>query len=386
MKEPRFIDRDAPLSRGLWRSLLDFLAERPVKISRNAPGDLRGDTFGKVSFLDNLKDFFRPLPASLRGSANSRMIVEQRPLYRIFWENLRDTISPPKLPPLKVTSKPVQVKDIWSKDEYDIWAKIASLVLQVAVLFLLVAGSLFFIGSPDKLKTPKSPIYDVVVDISPYLPKLAPGGDKAGGGGGGGERMNVPPSKGRLPKFDLQPLTPPMATIRNQNPKLAADPAVLVPPDIRVPQPNINAYGDPLAAMVTGSGGPGGGGGIGTGCCGGVGSGSGPGVGPGSGGGIGGGPFRPGKGGVGFPECAYCPDPRFSDEARKSKYQGVVTLRVIVQTDGRATNISVVRGLGMGLDENAKEAVKGWRFKPAIGPGGKPVPVEVLIEVTFRLL
>jgi TonB family protein len=185
----------------------------------------------------------------------------------------------------------------------------------------------------------------------------------------------------------MQPqLTPASATIKNPNPKLPAEPTVMVPPDIRVAQPNMANYGDPLAALYTGSGGPGGGGGIGTGCCGGIGSGSGPGVGPGEGGGIGGGVFRPGRNGVGEPACLYCPLPQFTEEARKAKYQGTVLLKVIITPDGRATNISVARGLGMGLDENAISAVRGWKFKPANGPNGRPVAVETYIEVTFRLL
>jgi TonB family protein len=89
---------------------------------------------------------------------------------------------------------------------------------------------------------------------------------------------------------------------------------------------------------------------------------------------------------VGFPECSYCPTPSFSEEARKSKLQGAVTLNIVVGADGRVTYIHVARGLGMGLDERAMEAVRGWRFKPALGPGGKPVPTQVQIEVTFRLL
>src|SRR5260370_2430811 len=84
--------------------------------------------------------------------------------------------------------------------------------------------------------------------------------------------------------------------------------------------------GDPLAASVTYSGGPGGGGGIGTGEAGGIGSGSGGGVGPGEGGGTGGGVFRAGVNGVGSPMCIYCPQPEYSDEARKAKYQGTVLL------------------------------------------------------------
>jgi len=89
---------------------------------------------------------------------------------------------------------------------------------------------------------------------------------------------------------------------------------------------------------------------------------------------------------VGYPECAYCPSPIYSDEARKAKYQGVVVLQAVITPDGRAININVVKGPGLGLEERAIDKVREWRFKPALGPGGKPVPVSVIIEVTFRLL
>ena len=383
-KTPRFLVEQRPWAQSFLSSLREFLTEKPVRlrdVSSDAP--FVPPSFG-AGFGDNFREWLKgsskvPVPKG------QRMLMEEKGYFASLAQNIRDAISPPKLPPLRLTSKPIPVKSIWSKDEN--YSKAQVLSMAAHALFVVVTMSAGIYSFLQHNTAPPVVSADVkIIDISPYLPKLAPGNDKAGGGGGGGERMNTPPSKGRLPKFSMQPLSPPMATIRNPNPKLAVEPAVLVPPDIRVAQPNISAYGDPLAAMVTGSGGPGGGGGIGTGCCGGVGSGSGPGVGPGSGGGIGGGAFRPGRGGVGFPECAYCPDPRFSDEARKAKYQGTVLLHIIVLPDGRATNISVVKGLGMGLDENAIEAVKGWRFKPALGPGGKAVPVEVLIEVTFRLL
>jgi periplasmic protein TonB len=153
-----------------------------------------------------------------------------------------------------------------------------------------------------------------------------------------------------------------------------------------VPSPNLDNFGDPLAKLLTLSGGPGGGGGIGTGTGGGIGSGEGGGLGPGKGGGTGGGVFRPGTGGVGEPTCAYCPQPTYSEEARKAKYMGVVVLQVVVTADGRATQIEVVKGPGLGLEEKAVDAVKQWRFKPALGPNGKPVATLVTIEVNFRLL
>ena len=161
---------------------------------------------------------------------------------------------------------------------------------------------------------------------------------------------------------------------------------LLGPPDLKIPSPNMDNYGDPLAKLMNGSGGPGGGSGIGSGTGTGIGSGEGGGLGPGSGGGTGGGAYHPGTGGVGYPSCVYCPDPKYSEEARKAKYQGTVVLQAVITPDGRATEIQVVKGPGLGLEEKAVEAVKQWRFKPANGPGGKPVPVIVPIEVTFRLL
>lgn len=131
------------------------------------------------------------------------------------------------------------------------------------------------------------------------------------------------------------------------------------------------------------SNGTGSGGGIGSGSGGGVGSGRGPGVGPGWGGGIGGGAYRVG-GGVSAPKILFQPDPEYSEEARKAKYQGTVVLWVVVGPDGRVHDIKVSRGLGMGLDEKAIEAVRQWKFEPA-RKDNQAVPVQVSIEVSFRL-
>jgi periplasmic protein TonB len=108
-------------------------------------------------------------------------------------------------------------------------------------------------------------------------------------------------------------------------------------------------------------------------------------LGPGEGGGTGGGAFRAGVNGVGVPECIYCPSPMYSDDARKAKYMGIVVLEVTITADGRAVNISIIKDPGMGLGEKAVEAVRTWKFRPAAGPSGKIVAVQVPIEVTFRL-
>jgi len=131
------------------------------------------------------------------------------------------------------------------------------------------------------------------------------------------------------------------------------------------------------------SNGIGSGGGIGSGRGGGVGSGEGPGVGEGRGGGIGGGIYRVG-GGVSAPRPIFDPDPEYSEEARKAKFQGIVLLSAIIGSDGRPRELRIVRSLGMGLDQKALDAVGKWRFAPGT-KDNHPVSVQVNIEVAFRL-
>jgi TonB family protein len=94
---------------------------------------------------------------------------------------------------------------------------------------------------------------------------------------------------------------------------------------------------------------------------------------------------RPGVAGVTVPACVYCPNPRFTDEARAAKFSGSVVLQVVVTADGHAENISVVRKAGYGLEQNAIDTVRKWQFRPAKGPDGNPVATVVPIEVTFRI-
>jgi TonB family protein len=384
-KLPAFLIEREPWAKGFFRRLKEFLTEHPVKVP-NATGrvPLVPKEFGS-SFTENLKELFKPVPRSLQGPVRSRMLVERKPGALVFWENLRDLIVPPKLPPLRVTSKPVKVRDIWSKNELYGRAQSLSVLAHILAGLILIFPFAHMLSAPPQAEN--KPIYIGQIEISDYIAKLPPGKDPAGGGGGGGERNPIPASKGKLPKASLKPqLTPAVVKLQNLKPILPALPTVFMPPEIRVPQPNLPNTGDPLAAMVTDSAGPGFGGGIGTGNGGGVGSGRDGGVGPGWGGGIGGGGFRPGHDGVGYPQCAYCPTPQFSEEARKAKHQGSVILHVIITADGRVSEARVVKGLGLGLDEKALEAVRNWRFTPAMGPGGKPVPVSTEIEVVFRLL
>jgi len=361
-----------------WTNLKDFLTERSVRVPRNAPQEVFYTEGIEDSFADNLKSFFRPSPR-IKGAVNSNMVVDLEPTYRVFWRNLHDLISPPKLPPLKVTSKPVPVRPLWVKRREYSMAQMISAGVHVLIAVLILVPIFRHMVQPPVQASMQ------VIDISPYLSKLPPAKDRAGGGGGGGEHKQQPATQGKLPKWSMTQITPPLLT-PHPNPKMEAEPTLLGPPELKIPSPNDPNYGDPLAAMMSASAGPGASGGMGSGEGGGIGSGSGGGLGPGSGGGTGGGAFRPGTGGVGYPSCLYCPEPQYSEDARKAKFQGIVVLSVIIQPDGHATNIQVVKGAGLGLDEKAIDAVRTWRFKPAVGPNGTPVATITPIEVNFRLL
>jgi len=97
----------------------------------------------------------------------------------------------------------------------------------------------------------------------------------------------------------------------------------------------------------------------------------------------GGGVYRVG-GGVSPPRVISSPDPEYTKEARKAKYQCVCLVSAIVTEEGNTRNIKVVRAIGKGLDEKAVEAVSKWKFKPGM-KDGKPVAVAVQVEVMFHL-
>ena len=93
--------------------------------------------------------------------------------------------------------------------------------------------------------------------------------------------------------------------------------------------------------------------------------------------------YQPG-GSVTRPVVLYREEPDYSDEARKARLQGVVTIYIEVNERGLPQNLRILRPLGMGLDEKAIEAVRRWKFEPAM-KDGRAVAVQVYVEVNFRL-
>jgi TonB family protein len=316
----------------------------------------------------------------------SRLLVDsvEEGWYVEFARNIREMIHPPKLPPLVVTSKPVMVKDIWGlygRQKKSFMMSTGFQVAVVAVMFTVFATKpgRQAINSAVSIVMPSQDLPDAVFKAGKAAPT---------GGGGGGDRSLLAASKGKLPKQAYRQFTPPSAVVNNANPILSMEPSILADPNIKLPDcPTCANYGDPLGKIGPPSNGTGSGGGIGSGKGGGVGSGEGGGVGPGKGGGFGGDVYRVGRDGVTSPIPVYKPEPEYSEEARKAKYSGEVTLSIIIGTDGlvRRDSIQIVHSLGLGLDEQAIKAVSQWRFKPGT-KDGKPVAVQAQILVNFRLL
>lgn len=300
---------------------------------------------------------------------------DEKPIWTGLWESIRDVFFPPKLPPLELTSKPIPVPD-----RMEVKANPWAIGIATTVNLAIAAVVLFFVGRAVIQKVEKPAVENV--EVGAYrAPRMK---DLAGGGGGGGSHSIIQASKGKLPKIEKVPITPPQVQTF-EKPKIPMPSAIDVQKNIQLPDnPTMPNIGMKDGVNVVLSNGTGSSGGMGSGSSGGLGSGNGNGYGPGNGGNVGGGYYHVG-GGISAPQPLNTVEAEFSDEARRAKYQGVVLIQMIVDAQGNPQNPRVIRPLGMGLDEKALEAVRKYRFKPAMKDGKTPVPVMITVEVNFRL-
>jgi len=247
-----------------------------------------------------------------------------------------------------------------------------SIVVHGFVLAIVLYGAFHVKQVVAAVKDPPV-IFNVVFPNRP-----GPGG----GGGGRPEPKPEPPRKAEIvatKPVEVKPI-----------PKPADVPVPDLNVSIATPQATVTLPG---AVTIDASGTGAGGGGKGTG----IGTGTGNGVGPGWGGGFGGGPYQPGNG-ITSPEVLKEVKPAYTGDAMRAKVQGIVELEAIVLPDGTVdqNKLHITRSLDQtfGLDEEAKKAVRQWRFKPGMclrneGCGGarrgEAVPVVVLVELTFTL-
>ncbi len=282
-----------------------------------------------------------------------------------LWSNLRDAFFPVKLPPLVLESKPIPVVDRMAMHQ-DPKATASAIVIYTAAILLFV-----FWGARAIHNNIVAKQMQIAAVLTP--PPMAPAKDVMGGGGG--QRGPTPVTKGHLPKFADTQITPPKAPPLEEPKIRMPDPTIEVQKDLKMANNTMPNIGMPNSPLIGNSMGNGQGSGLG--------SGNGSGLGSGTGGGYGGG-LRHIGGGVSSPELIYKVDPEFSEEARKAKFMGIVLVNLIVDQNGNPVNVHVLRGVGMGLDEKAVEAVKQYKFKPA-REGGKPVAVELNVEVNFQI-
>jgi protein TonB len=337
--------------------------------SEEAP-KLNEETEGSVwtSLFSNLRDAFsrsneEPLQLQSRPADND-LIIQEEGVFASLWASIQDVFFPRKLPPLVLESKPIAVVDRMKVKRDPTSTAIAVVIHGLIILFIMwLLAKHISLGS-------KAVTTLVPVDMA--VPPPAPPKAQAMGGGGG-QRGPTPVTKGTPPKFaDTQiipPNKPPLI-----EPKIKIEPTIEVQKDVKMASslPQIGVPNSPLLGMSLGNG-------RGTG----LGAGDGSGLGPGSGGNTGGGPRRIG-GGVSAPILIFSVEPEFSEEARKAKVAGNVLVNLWVDTNGNPSHVHVIRGVGMGLDEKAVEAVRQYKFKPAM-ENGKPVLVELNVEVNFQI-
>jgi periplasmic protein TonB len=302
---------------------------------------------------------------------------EEKPIWQALYESIRDVFFPIKLPPLELTSTPIPVPDRMAVKPNP-WAIGIAGAVNISILLIVI----FFVGKAIITQVTK-PTVTTPVDISEFQVHAPKMNTSAGGGGGGGSHDIVDPIKGHLPPRMKDPITPPQVPVLDK-PKLAIPSAINVQPNITLPDnPNLPNIGVKSSANVTLASNGSGANGMGSGSGGGMGPGNGNGYGPGTGGNTGGGLYKVG-GGVTAPVALNDVEAEFSDEARRAKYQGICIVSLIVDAQGNPQNPRVTRALGMGLDEKALEAVRKYKFKPAM-KGNQAVPVMISVEVNFRL-
>ena len=240
----------------------------------------------------------------------------------------------------------------------------------IAVLLNLAAVLLLMVQVKTHALTHTESLVSLV---DPLMPPPAPPKLNTMGGGGG-HPDSAPVSKGNPPKFAVEVLNPPKAPPLEEQ-KIKVETTIDVDPNVKMAKTDLLNLGMPNSPNVGTS--------LGNGRGTGMGAGNGTGIGAGSRGNIGGGIRRIG-GGVMAPVVLFAPEPEFSEEARKAKVSGNVLVYLQVDANGKPMNVHVLRGIGMGLDQKAVEAVSHYKFKPAT-ENGKPVAVEMNVAVTFQI-
>ena len=365
---PNFALARNVVSEGFLANLKYLLTEGRVVIPGKAEGSAFFAQHFRASFLDNLKVCFQPTPKftcnvvpSLRGKASPGIRIESQPLYLSLFLNIRDIVAPPKLPPLELTSKPVEIPEIWSKHRRLSAANVVSVILHVSFTVLVFVFTFRQMTDPDLVKS-------ATVLIAPPALGAPP-----------------PPARAVTPTvtrrvayikrksfFVQRKLTAPSSIPNVVRTRRSAN-------DVGAPDLNLGGVpgGDPAGIL------------------GGVLGGEAGGIPGGVLGGISGAPPPPGAaitksgvvrvgGNVKRPRPIYTPEPEFPSLARHAKVTGIVILDAVIDEHGNVAKLHAVSGNGL-LINAALKAVAQWKFEPTY-LNGVPISVEMEVEVAFHLL
>lgn len=293
-------------------------------------------------------------------------------------DNLRDFLFAPHVRILRPGALPLHAQCIWSRDTLLPRAQGLSLGAH-----LLIVGLLLLPLTLDKLPPhggpPRPPF--IFVNLAELREILVVKKPQPGGGGGGGRDVE-PATRGRLALPADRQIAPPSLP-KNENAVLLVPPTLIGSPDTLLPNIVAPNWGLPDRDRFSNSDGRGKRGGQGDGEEGGQGDRRGPGYGDDETG-VGIGLPRSGRS-VTEVVCSFCPNPAYTEEARKVKFNGRVMLRVVVSAEGAPLDVRVVQPVGFGLDESAVRAVRQWKFRPARDTAGRPVAAWTFVEVNFHI-
>jgi len=273
--------------------------------------------------------------------------------------------------PLSPTSRPIFTSDplaFKSDPASRAVSFVIHCVIVAVILWLTLRVHTSMMQSPNTNVTPLN-----FTLYAPPPPVIVPVAKAMGGGGGAHQVVEAVKGKPPVVVMKMPVLSPQILQI--DHPKLGVEPSEPVKIPVSSNMPKLGISQSPQISLA--SQGRGSSSGFGQGFGGGIGSVH------GSGAGYGGGLMSVGDG-VTAPKVIHSVEPDFTEEARQANFQGSVSIKLIVDSQGNPQDVQLVRHLGMGLDEKAIEAVKQYKFKPAMYQG-RPVSVQIVIDVDFHL-
>jgi periplasmic protein TonB len=357
------------VSQGVLANLKYVFTARVERIPSSAQASTLLAQRFRTTFIENLKECFRPAPKSSRdaescllGMASPGIRIESRPLYVSLLLNIRDLILPTKLPPLELSSQPVEVPEIWSKHKGLSAANLTSVTLHLSLTALVLVLTVQHATTIEARKPA------TVLIAAPPLPGAAPRASP----------VATPAPVPRVPHLKRKSFF--------VQGKLTAPVAI---PKVAVAKRNGDDTGAPdLIEGGSPAGLPGGvlGGQIG-GMPGGV-----------LGGVLGGAPGSPAPpvaeasksgilrigGDVKRPKAIYAPEPDFPALARHAHISGTVILDAVIDEHGNVVKLRPVDGNGL-LLASALKTVAQWKFEPTY-LNSRPVAVEMEVTVAFHLI